>query len=292
MRRFLLTSLVVATLFAGARTVQAQDTTDVDVSPVKLVLYDGSELIGTVRLEDSTLVRFETVSGVSMEIPRDRIRRIEALSGQISGGRYRATDPNRTRLFFAPTGRALTRGSGYFALYEIFFPFVSYGIADWASMSGGITLVPGAGGQVLYGAVKLTPYERGGVALSVGSIAATTVGIDDGGSGGLIFGIGTFGSREAAVTAGLAFAFGEGEFDESPVFILGGEVQVSNRVKLVTENYVIPELEGSVILSAGLRFFGDRMAGDFGLFTSPDAFDEGGFPFLPWIGFSVLFGSG
>ena len=283
--------LAVVALLVVAQSVQAQDTTAVDLQPVRIFLHDGSELIGHILLEDEALVRFETLSGVTMEIPRDRIDRIEELPGEVKGGRYRATDPNRTRLFFAPTGRALTAGSGYFALYEIFLPFVSYGPVNWASASGGITLVPGAEGQVVYGAVKFTPYERDGISVSAGALALATVGFDDGGSGGVLFAIGTFGSPAAAATVGLAFAFGQGEVDETPVVVLGGEFQVSNRVKLVSENYIIPELEGSVILSGGVRFFGERVAGDFGLFTSPEAFDDGGFPFLPWIGFSVLFGA-
>ena len=195
---------------------------------------------------------------------------------------------NRTRLFFAPTARSQYRGQGYLALYEIFFPFVSVGVGDIVSVGGGITLFP-ASDQLLYGAGKVTVYERPNVALAAGAFVLTFTGGN--GAGGLLLGVGTFGPPNRSLTLGIGFGFGDGDFEETPAFLVGGELQVSNSLKLISENYIIPEVEDGILFSGGLRFFGERLAADFALASTVDAVrDSSGFPFFPWLGFAYNFG--
>jgi hypothetical protein len=267
--------------------LQAQDQRTME--PVRVVLNDGSSLVGTILEESDDALQFRTASGVEMTILRDQIKQIEKLSGTFVRGAYLRADPNRTRLFFAPTARSLGSGRGYFALYGIFFPYVSMGVGDVATLGGGISLFPGVEEQLLYGAAKVTFVEQGGVALAAGGFVATVTG--EGGYGGSVFGVGTFGGAKAALSLGLGFAYGEGEFGESPAVMIGGEYQVSNNIKLLSENYVVPAVEDAVVVSGGLRFIGERLAADFALFTVPALLDDlGGFPFLPWISFAYNFG--
>ena len=285
-------ALVIVFILSGATAwtvspAPAQDRQDRHL--VRIVLVDGSRLVGTILEETEDALRFRTASGVEMLLPRDRIKAVEALPGTVEDGHYVRYDPNRTRLFFAPTARSQQSGQGYFALYEIFFPYISVGVGNVAALGGGITLIPGAEEQLMYGAAKFTLYERRNVALAAGAFAATVTGEDE--AAGFVLGVGTFGPPNRALTLGIGFGFGDGEFEETPVFLLGGEVQLSNHVKLITENYVMPSVEDAVVVSGGIRFFGERIAADFALATVPAALDEtDGFPFLPWIGFAYNFG--
>jgi hypothetical protein len=54
-------------------------------------------------------------------------------------------DPNYSRLLFAPTGRPLRAGDGYFSDYELLFPGVAYGLTDNVTLAGGVAIVPGLG---------------------------------------------------------------------------------------------------------------------------------------------------
>ena len=68
---------------------------------------------------------FETGFG-QQKIDIDKIENILILNERhFKDGIYYATDPNYTRLFFAPTARALKKGSGYFADYELIFPGIA-----------------------------------------------------------------------------------------------------------------------------------------------------------------------
>lgn len=51
-------------------------------------------------------------------------------------------------------------------------------------------------------------------------------------------------------------------FGNSPFITLGGKIQLSNSIKLLSENWIIPDLP--VIVSFGTRFFNDNLAADFG----------------------------
>ena len=98
--------------------------------------------------------------------------------------------------------------------------------------------------------------------MAVGGIGAMVLGSGEG--GGLLFGVGTFGRPERAVTVGLGVAFDD-DTRSDPVIMVGGELQLSNFVKLLSENYVVLGVEDAVVVSGGIRFFGDRLAADLAL---------------------------
>jgi len=250
-----------------------------------ITLVDGSELFGTILEESEENLLFRTRAGVEMEISRNQIEEIETVSGVMIDGELRRPDPNRTRLLFAPTGRALPAGSGYFSVYEIFFPMIAVGVTDFLALSGGISLVPGADQQIIYLAPKVTFYDGETSSFSGGILYVT---LPSEGNAGIAYGVATFGSLKFSGTAGLGFGFVDGDFSSQPMLLLGLELQISKVSKLISENWIFPGSDESItFISLGIRFFGSHIAGDFGLITSPEA--SGSFPFLPWLGFTYNF---
>ena len=109
---------------------------------------------------------------------------------------------------------------------------------------------------------------------------------------GLLYAVGTATAGEnTSVTGGAAIGFAEGEFARHPALMLGLEQQVSNSIKFISENYLIPQSGAGLIVSGGIRFFGDRLAADLALVTASEILSEGGgFPFVPWLGFAYNYG--
>ncbi|MGA9363267.1 MAG: hypothetical protein WBW16_02755 [Bacteroidota bacterium] len=269
------------------RDLQTQQDTSTTTRLQKIILKDGSEMIGAVTSRDSGLIRFETLSNVSMTIPNSQVREIETLSGEVVGGEYRRADPNQTRLLFAPNARSLKAGQGYFSAYEIFFPFLAVGVTDFATVSGGMTLFPGASDQLFYLAPKVRAihgkdFDLAGGVLYLNATSGSSEGL------GILYGVGTYGTANEALTIGLGWGFAEGKVKDKPILLLGGEARVSNSVKLITENWIPPSSDVSLI-SFGVRFFGDNLAADLG-FVYPAGSGISGFPFLPWLGFAYNFG--
>ena len=311
-------ALVLALLAAGAAAQTPADgapAVPADSSIVEVVLDDGSRFTGVVVSETAEALLLETSGGARVTVPKDRIRRRRAFAGRMVGGRLLRDDPNRSRLLFAPTARPVGRGNGYVAVYEVLFPFAAVGAGEAVSLAGGISLFPTTEVQILYVAPKVTVAQGARSSVAVGVFGAAPIGtaVDEAVGFGLGYGVATLGTPQGAATVGVGYgrAFGVGEGDDAGglgVGLVGGELQVSNSVKLLTENYVLlyPAGDGfdctrpgpcrridggtdaTVLVSGGVRFFGENLAADLALFVVPEIVDEG-VPFLPWVGFAYNF---
>jgi hypothetical protein len=251
----------------------------------RVVLKDGSEFIGTILSEDANSMKFRTLSGVEMVIARDKITSIEPV--EVFGGKAVRLDPNRTRLFVAPTARALRAGEGYFSAYEIVLPYFAYGLTDFLAIGGGVSLIPGSEGQLYYVAPKITPVRTKNFDLAGGVLYMGATSSSD--HVGIVYGLGTYGTRRASLSAGLGWGFSGEGFSNQPILLIGGELQVSDSLKIISENW-FPFGWDHKFLSLGIRLFGRSLAADFAL-VLPTGVDMGGFPFIPWIGFTYNFGT-
>lgn len=266
----LLSLLFLGLVCCIASPLRAQDSASTPVvadSATEVRLKDGSVLIGRVESETATQVVLITRSGARVEIPRGEIVSMRRILLRGNGEAW-APDANGSRLFFSATGRPVPKGEGYVSAFWLFFPFVGYGVTDRFTIAGGTPIVPGAIGRVFYLAPKYTVLNRGNTSFSVGTLSFFVTEEIDEGNAGILYGAGTYGSGDNAITlgAGWFYAAGDGWSGTSnePVFMLGGERRISRRVKLITENWlsVNPGVNG--VISGGFRFLGDRLSADLG----------------------------
>jgi hypothetical protein len=245
-------------------------------------LQDGSELVGYIVEQTDEKIWFITHSGIEFTIDRDQVIAVETVKGTWKKGRFTQSDPNSTRLFFAPSARTLEKGAGYFSIYEIFFPMLAIGVTDFFTVSGGMSLFPGSDDQILYAAPKLRLLNTNEIDISTGVLYALFFNENF----GFAYGVATLTKPGYAVTGGMGWGFVDGEFSSRPFLMIGLEAGLTRRLKLISENWFVPAEKGG-ILSFGLRFYGKKLAADLGLIKPTEATD--GFPFLPWIGFTVNF---
>ena len=290
---FMLLALSAA-VFRPSVSASAQTPSSFVVSDslVQVVASDGTVYVGRITAVAADQITMETVSGVRVELRRAQVRRIEPALGRVVNGEYWAEDPNISRLFVTPTGRALRRGEGYIGIYELLFPFLAYGVTDRFTLAGGIPLFGGfaEGLPPFYLAPKFEFFTTPTLRASAGALAV----VFEGESAGLLYGVGSFGTPDRALTAGLAYGYvtdggedgGSGEISNTPAIMVGGESRIGRRVKLLTENYFIPGLDGA-LLSGGARFIGRAWAFDFGLLF---LVGEDGGGYLPLISFNYNFG--
>ena len=291
-------------LLAAAAAAQPGLEAPADTAVVEVVLDDGTRFVGTVVSETAGALVIDTgAARVTVDPARVVERRV--LRGRV-GGRAVRDDPNRSRLLFAPTARPVGAGNGYFADYQVFFPFVGVGATEAVTVAGGISLFPTTELQLLYAAPKVTVVQGERAQVAVGAIGVVPLGADAGDGAGLVYGVGTVGSAQRAVTAGAGFGFATGG-GQVGVGLVGLESQVSNHVKLLSENYVLATpstvfvctagagcveesdgLDVTALLSGGVRFFNETLAADLAAFVVPELLDEG-LPFVPWVGFAYNF---
>lgn len=308
------TRLLLFMLLFGAMSysVQAQDADTTAFKPVNatVLLKDGTQLRGLLLSESPVGVRIKTDNLGEMTITADKIDRIEKhTEGFYRNGQYWFRNPNSTRYFFAPSALPLSKGEGYYQNAYVFVNSVSVGVTDHFTMGGGFVLNPTfRDWQVLFLTPKISFPSESNVTFGVGAIAVvvfnknynydfqtgmqTTSKIQTN-LGGVVYGVATFGNVERNGSIGLGWGFAGEEVGKTPVINLSYMSRVGRKVGLVTENWIFIPGKGNPtvgLLSGGVRFFGEKMSVDLGLWV-PAGVDMDQFIAIPYVDFVIKFGS-
>ncbi|MXV96321.1 MAG: hypothetical protein F4Y07_12980 [Gemmatimonadetes bacterium] len=275
--------LVASPLLPDAIHAQvAVDIPDPGETVYEIRLGDGSVLFARIAELDEEQVVLVTVSGVRLEVDRSQLREIAPARGRVQDGEFWSEDPGGTRLFFTATGRSLARGESYIGTYLVVLPFAAVGVTDRVTLAGGAPVLFGEF-EPFYLAPKVQVVRTPTAEASVG----TLVFLFDDEMVGVAYGVGTFGNTDRALSAGLGYFYSGDELVNEPAFMLGGETRVSRRIKLISENYVLPDRVGYV-LSGGVRIMGDRFSTEVAVFGAWS--DGDGDCCLPIVNFSYAFG--
>lgn len=271
----------------GARFIRVADSSVVQT----VHLADGSTLVGRFVSVAADPLRFETQGGV-VSIMRSSIREVrETPRRALRNGQVWSEDPNPSRLFFGPTARSLPRGEADFSDTYLFFLNSSVGLPGNAQIGAGLSVFPfdNFKDNLFFVNGKIGIAAGSNVRLAVGGLIGWAGGFGDdigGESAGALYAVGTFGSRDHALTLGLGAPIGSG-IDSEPVFLAGGETRVGRRVKLVTENYFAGNHGGIAgIFGYGIRIFGEKLAVDLAFLNSTDG---GVFPGVPYVDVVIRF---
>jgi hypothetical protein len=243
----------------------------------ELVLRDGTRAYGRVERVEGELVVFMTTAGAAIHVDAAEIVSLRPVTGRVVSGEFRRADPNPTRLFFGPTGRSLKRGEGYVGVYEILLPFVQVGVTDSLSVGAGTPLVFGEGSaHPFWITPKLQVYGSESLQASVGLMHFLNVGD---GNLGIAYVVGTRGTADSALTAGVGYAYDRSYDDNNgaPVLMIGGEHRVTRGLKLVTENYIF---SGGGVVTGGVRWIGEHFSADLGLVVPTDGGSTVAFPLV------------
>ncbi|MEX0648039.1 MAG: hypothetical protein WEA56_08295 [Balneolaceae bacterium] len=264
--------------------LQAQVTID-EAKPdssrtVEVTLLNNAKYYGAILSVQDREIELLTSSGKTF-ISLDQIRTIRVADPDDPAYGW-FPNPNQSRLFFSPNAKPMQKGTGYYQNIYVFFSNAAYAVSDHVSFSAGFSMLPGLALQnQLYFISGKT-----GAAISHNKYIGAGIGIAAiPGSGETLFtGYGnyTYEMPRGNLTAGLhGFSIMEDVGKYS--LLLGGDYRVSERIALVTENYILPE-DKTTILSYGLRFMGERMSFDLAFFRPGLAEDIGfGVPYVDFV---------
>lgn len=260
---------------------------------VSIETNDGNEFIGEIVKEDEATVTLKTKNLGEVSIfKKDIVSQLEVKAEQMKDDKFWFPNPQSTRYFWSPNGYGLKKGEGYYQNIWILWNQFAYGITENISVGAGVVplfLFAGAPTPI-FGTVKFSiPLENEKVNLGGGAIFGTVVGENEGGLG-LVYGLSTFGSSNNNVTVGLGYGFAGGEWASSPVINLNGMFRVTSRGYFITENYFVSAGGDSVFVTMlGGRWIIKRAALDYGLVIPLG--DIGTFVAIPWLGFTIPFGT-
>lgn len=250
-----------------------------------IVTLDKTEFIGTVETIWHDSIRFKTQYLGTINIRAEHIRKISGDNYFVSKtGDVWFPNPNATRYYFGPTAYNLEKGEGYYQNVYALINMVNVGITNYISIGAGLEFVSTFSGSPT---VFITPKLGVPVGEKFGfgtGIIAGIVGGEE--TAGILYAIGTYGSKEHNFTAGFGYGFISDEFSKSPIFTFSGMARVGRKVSLVSENWFIP-MDGKYygFVSYGIRLFGPKMSFDLALINNGDiaGFIPVGFPYIDYV---------
>lgn len=294
--KFFLGALISLILFSNSLWAQETDTLPADTTRMlQIETRDGNTFTGRLVTENVNQITLSTQSGGLVTIDKRQITKMKDLrTTTFKDGEYWEENPNATRHFFSPAGFGLRKGEGYYQNIWIIFNSVNYGITDNFSIGGGLEAFSTLAGRPAF---FITPKFSIPVAenfhTGVGAIYFLIPWIDDDPlSLGILYGVGTFGSRDKNLTLGLGYGFANGEFAQYPTFNLSGMLRIGKNWSLVSENWFLSTEDQVVdILSIGARLIRRSFSMDFAIVTNSDIISESLILGLPLIGIVLPFGN-
>lgn len=255
-------TLVMEEWRLGSVTLQQKDINRIQPvlrnTKVTMTLGDNTRYSGRLlRIEGEVFILDTELAG-EIAISRQEIRDIELATVKEEV----IFNPNATRYFFAPSAIPVEQRHGYYQNAYLLSNSVNFGITENFTLGGGV-VIP----ILFYVTPKLGYQVRENLYLGAGLIAASTFIPDAAVRGGIPYGLVTYGTDETNVTIGSGYGMlwdDNGDFQHThyPITTVNGMVRLSNRVQLVTENWIIPtkyDKDGREVtelymaLSAGLR---------------------------------------
>lgn len=258
----------------------------------KIVTVKKQTFVGELISENDESITLQTESLSRLTIDRVNIKSIEKISpDRIKNGVYWFENPQSTRYFFSPNAIGLGKGRGYYQNTWVLFNNVNYGVSNNFSIGGG--LIP----LFLFGTAEtpvwLLPkvsvpvvaekFYVGGGAMIGGIVGADTEAL------GILYGVGTFGNRDKNLSISLGYGYAGSDISNTPVVNISGMIRTGRKFYLLSENYFVPGVDESGIISTGFRWAPESFALDFGLFRP--LVEAGNLIGIPWLGVTIPFGS-
>lgn len=259
-------------------------------------MLDGNEYYGKILRKEARFCVFQTVSLGEINLPFGKIERMspEALP-ELVGDQYWFKNPHGTRYFFGTNGYGLKKGEGYYTNTWVLFNQVSYGFSERFTFGAGTIPLFIFGLNVYpFWVTPKVSFPLGGDKWNgaVGVFYVNAVAESNELSGlGVTYGALTYGSTDRNATFSLGYGFIDGHWADSPTASFSAMHRVSRNGYFITENYLIPGNDApTLLLSAGGRWVGKRIAIDYALMRPYGSNFGNGLWAIPWLNITAPFG--
>ncbi len=252
---------------------------------VEVKMKNGETYNGTLLQQDEQTIILKTVNGSTSLIAAN----IKSIQKYTYTGKFRFSNPQDTRYFFAPSAIPLEKGEGYYQNIMVAANFVNYGITKNISIGGGFEFVSMITDEIppIWFFTPKAGFKISDKVHAGGGLLVLGVGLQD--ITTLAYAAGTYGSSESNLTLGIGYGFTDGRAMQSPTALLAGTHRVSNGISLLTENYISSNQFTGINYFGihGVRFLGKKNAFDLGLLVVDSLIDY--IPALPYVGYSRSF---
>lgn len=264
---------------------------------VEIQMNDNRVIVCELNALTSNQIQAQNNELGSLTINRSNVKSLRYLPLIVAGrAEIQFANPHPTRYFFGPSAIPLKKGERYYQNAYVLANSVQYGVSDHFSMGGG---------AVIPFAFFITPKWGWQVAskwhVGTGMLAATSFIKDMNFGVAVAYGSATYGTKEHNITLNAGWGSVKQQDQDyqyawrgarRPMFTISGMTRISNRVMLVTENWLFSlreydfvnetyQMRNRGILTAGLRFMGEKNSFDFGILVPSG--ESIGIPYIDYV---------
>ena len=251
---------------------------------VEIQTKDGNIFLGKINQNNEDFVQIQTKDSLFIEVPKSKIITIDTIHTRNIDGLLLRADPNKSLYIFAPSAFPIEQNKSYCRDFCVFFPSYNKGLKNNISVQIGAFIfgpIPIDQTPLVFSSkysipnLKKTKNFNLLYALGIMYVRLPFSDSSDNGNGiGVSFGTVTIGNRfnHASISIGMGYVKngGDWKFAERPLLNLAGNKRLSNKLAIVGEQWVFPDIDlknSPLLLSA--RIIGRKFTFDFGgLFTA------------------------
>lgn len=292
--KILLSALALIICLIGFPVLSGAQNNQDSIKKYRVETTDGNEYIGKIIERSADKIRIQTEKLGEISIMNADVKKITEISAAVKkNGTYWFDNPQATRYFWVPNGYSLKKGEGYYQNVWILGNQAIYGFTD--HLSGGIGVIPtflfaGAPTPAWVTLKYSVPVVENKFNVGAGALAGTVIG-EQNTNFGILYGVTTFGSKDKNLSFGMGWAFGGGQWAKAPTINVSGMIRTGPKGYFLTENYFIGTTDNfMVLMSVGGRRIIKNVGLDYGVWI-PMGADIGTFVAIPWLGFTVPFGT-
>jgi hypothetical protein len=240
----------------------------------------GTQFNGVLRAVSEEALTFETRELGMVTVPRLSLRQLTNQTPEQARRGFNYVG-NGTHMFLSPTARNLHQGEGEAQIINIFLGEINYGLTDNISLGLLVPVIPFIGIPAVAFTPKVSVPLGDKLRVGAGALYGITTGLDSSPiqTGGVGYGLATYGTADTNLTLGLGYGFFNSGSDRTPVGIVGANVRLSRLFTLVNETY-LANLDGNGGFGglAGLRYATPRFSGSLGALYFTARNDGGIYP--------------
>ena len=287
-------------LFSQDKSFNPENSTFIDetFNSVEIETNDGNILLGQLIEETDNYYKLLTLDGISIELPKSKVKEIQIIETLVRSGSVFRADPNSSMYFFAPSAFPIGDNSKYCRSFCLVFPSYNRGFGDNISIQAGAFVFPSIEFDmvplVLSGKYSFPSLIfKNKMKMAAGAMYIS-MPVDQGESisSGIAFVTSTIGNNftHASFALGWGFVSEDAEWDFSSDLMLNfaGNYRLNNSLGILGEFWMFPEIDivdAPIMLAS--RFIGRKLSVDLGFITTLQMFNEG-VPF-PLLNFTYHF---
>ncbi|HYC84313.1 MAG TPA: hypothetical protein VEB86_03785 [Chryseosolibacter sp.] len=288
----LVCAVAIQLCFLFPSAAQDQPTPPAKPARVEIIKTDDSVLRGQLLGVKRDTATFRNDQGIESRIPMNEIRKIDYAVTKRSD--YWHDSPNALRYLISPTAWPLEQGEVLWHNTYLILNSIQVGVSDDITIGGGADVF--SGNLFFFNAkahLLSKPTYKFSIALNYFHLPEDfleNVAGDDLRDLGMVYGLGTWGNSNHHFTVGAGYLILKSEL-LPPIVSVGGTTRFTKNFALVTENWFLfvgqQHVDVPVIISAGIRYIGERSSVDVAFYGDHEFSGEIA---IPYFSYSIRLG--